>query len=462
MADLVANDWAMLVPAPDHRWQPSRLVSVCIPTRNPGRGLVNTILALQAQTYPHDLLEVVVADDGSDGSIELPTDLPFPVRQVRLERTLDFGAGRARNAAARAAEGEILFFLDADVVPERQVVEAYARWFETRSDLLVMGSCRFVDVGDLTGAEIGDLVRTDGMQARFAGADVDDQDWRESTLRRTDDLRIEAIDAFRITIGATLATSRSQFEEVGGFPEYGVRGVEDTAFGYRLHANGAVLVFDRDAVHWHQGRRHLASDGRAEIERMRAPFVQAAIPVRGFRRGAAPHDPPIPVVPVVRVHLTDDARREAVDAVADPASGANVVLAVEPAATRFDPAFAHAFVPEGVEWPDPKLGALNEIFARSGCGVVVAIDESGTSVRIARGRALRRARRDEPSRDPVELAGELFGVWWTTLDKLGFECRSGGAPGSERATRASTVVQRLRSGASRAIGAAFERIRRNG
>ena len=253
------NDWSVLVPDADATWTPQRLVSICIPTRNPGAGLVRTLRCLAAQTYPSELIEVVIADDGSDQPIVVPDGLAHTVRVVRQERTLGFGAGRARNLAASAAHGDILFFLDADVIPERQVVESYARWFD-RCDLAVpLGLCRFVDVDDLVDDALFDLVQSGGLEQHFEGLDVGDQTWRERHFERLNDLRIESIDAFRVTIGATLAVSAAQFDEVGGFPELGVRGVEDTAFGYRIHNNGGVLILDRDAVHWHQGQRNLST-----------------------------------------------------------------------------------------------------------------------------------------------------------------------------------------------------------
>ena len=159
--------------------------------------------ALALQTYPHVLMEVVIADDSSDPPITAMGDYPFPVSVVRLSQTLAFGAGRGRNAAARRATGDLLVFLDADIVPERQVIASYVRWFADRSDVMALGICRFADMEELTDEEFGPLVAEDGLSDHFKGKEVDNQEWRENTLRRTADLRIEAIDAFRIVIGAT-------------------------------------------------------------------------------------------------------------------------------------------------------------------------------------------------------------------------------------------------------------------
>ena len=352
---------------------------------------------LAGQTYPHELIEVVIGDDGSDVDFEVPRGLPFPVRTARREHTLDFGAGRARNTAAEVAAGEILFFLDGDVIPERQVVESYARWFE-RCDLVVPTAiCRFVDVDHLSDEALVDLVATGDMAEAFAGADVDDQDWRERHFERTLDLRTERADVFRMAIGATIAVSAAQFHRVGGFPELGVRGVEDTAFGYRLHNDGAVLVLDRDATHWHQGRRNLSDPAvRERINQVRAPYVESVIPVNGFRLPDPPDPAPVPIVPVARIRLMDDrpdsaARRSIADL-----SSANLALTDEPLGIMADQAFVQVDLPAEVRWSGQTVERIWEMFAERPVGVIKALVGGGDGylVTISRTRAIRRAARD--------------------------------------------------------------------
>ena len=172
------NDWSVLVPPADATWAPQSQVSICIPARNPGPGLGRTLRCLAEQTYPSHLFEVVIGDDGSDVPIEIPSGLPYEVSVVRQDRTLDFGAGRARNLAGRAAAGDVLFFLDADVIPERQVVESYARWF-TQTDLAVpMGVLSFVDLDHLDDRVLTALVASGLMGDHFSNAEVDNQSWR--------------------------------------------------------------------------------------------------------------------------------------------------------------------------------------------------------------------------------------------------------------------------------------------
>lgn len=420
---VVGNDWSVLVPPPEATWVPQALVSICIPTRNPGPGLARTLRCIAEQTYPAHLFEVVIGDDGSDAAPPvLPDQLPYEASIVRQERTLDFGAGRARNLAARAASGDILFFLDADVIPERQVVESYARWFAQHDLAVPMGLCRFVDVEGLDDEQLADLVRMGAMADQFAAADVDDQGWRETHFVRTDDLRIEAIDAFRVTVGATLAVSTAGFTEVGGFPELGVRGVEDTAFGYRLHNDGGILILDRDAQHWHQGRRNLSDPARRQqSNEIRKPFVESMIPVKGFRRGEPPANPPCAVAPVarVRVHGDPDAAERTTQSITAHGSS-NVAVTTDPLGSRSDPAFLQVDVPAGVTWGTATVSRLIDTMAQHQVGVVKAVVEGsdGDIVAVARTRCIRRAARIRPDADPMSFAGELFGTWWVDAASL--------------------------------------------
>ena len=77
--------------------------------------------------------EVIVVDDHStDGSLETVDGLPCKV--VRLEQNL--GAAAARNRGAERARGELLFFLDSDVLVERntlrQIVESFTAGRKSR------------------------------------------------------------------------------------------------------------------------------------------------------------------------------------------------------------------------------------------------------------------------------------------------------------------------------------------
>ena len=87
------NDWSVLQPPEIGAWTPTRTVSVVIPAYNCQESLNLTLAALAHQTYPAELLEVVIADDTSEPPIELPKIRPANCRIVRVA---DHSAGWGR------------------------------------------------------------------------------------------------------------------------------------------------------------------------------------------------------------------------------------------------------------------------------------------------------------------------------------------------------------------------------
>ena len=421
MSPVLGNDWLALVPPAGTRWTPTRRVSICIPAHNPSN-LRRVFDALALQTYPDALMEVVIADDGSDPPIAAVDGYPFPISVVRLERTLAFGAGRGRNAAAHRASGDLLMFLDADIVPERQVVASYARWFVDRSDVMAMGLCRFADMEQLTDEEFRRMVAKDGLGAHFEGKEVDNQRWREITFRRTDDLRIEAVDAFRIVIGATFAVTAAQYWAAGGFRELGIRGIEDIEFGYRMHANGAIMVLDRDAVHWHQGRRNMNLERKRKIRRERKPYLERLLPVQRFRTDPPhPLDRPVHTVPSTVVHAVGDAERlNDLRGRVDPdhvVVGADEV-AQAPDGMPFVASFCDIWLPAEAAISERSIRLIADELQRRSVGTILIHAPSGGVLVAMRTRVHRRICNDaglKPNAGPkpelVSAAVAGFGVW---------------------------------------------------
>ena len=414
------NNWRSLLPEDDAQWNPSKLVSICIPCRNPSDNLSHILRGISFQSYPKELIEVIIADDGSVDPVRITETYPFQVKVIRLERTLDFGAGRARNAAAQVSHGEILIFLDSDVIPERQVVEAYARWFELRDDVVPMGLINFVAADNFTDAIFEDVLKDGSPSSYFQGQEIDEQTWREYVFERTDELTIEDSGAFRIVVGATLAISRRQFEEVGGFRELGLRGIEDTEIGYRLHANGAILVVDRLARHWHRGTRNISGNQRDAIMQAREPFICRLIPHSRYR--STPPDKfsgPIHTVPRALVYLvgvsTSDEVSPEIQILRNDLPSDFVVLCederhVDPTCS-FVPCIATVRVSKGTRVSAAIIKKMLDLIEKRSVGEVRGINEAGeVLVTATMTRAIRRELHDGL---PV---ADSFGLWYMTLE----------------------------------------------
>lgn len=94
-----------------------------MPSYNSRRWLADQLAALSAQDYGGEL-EVIVADNGSgDGSDRLAREWVLRHPAARLvDASAQRGPGAARNAGARAANGDFLAFCDADDVVSRSWV----------------------------------------------------------------------------------------------------------------------------------------------------------------------------------------------------------------------------------------------------------------------------------------------------------------------------------------------------
>lgn len=199
-------------------------VSVIVPHYNDLEALDRCLAALQAQTYPADRFEIIVADNASPAGADAVERV---IRaRARLVTVHERGAGPARNGGVAIATGEILAFTDADCIPAPS-------WIENGVAALAgsdfVGGGMRVLVGDerrVTGAEAFELV--------FA---FDNQAYVERK-------------AFTVT--ANLFCPAALFRQVGGF-RVGVS--EDLEWSHRARDAGFRIGYAPEALVGHPARR---------------------------------------------------------------------------------------------------------------------------------------------------------------------------------------------------------------
>ena len=261
-ANVRYNDWRQVaLPSPEE-FRPALPVSLIMPChQTPGAVLARTLAALERQTYPRDLFELVIVDDGSDPPLEMPRS-PLNLRMVRQERR-GCGIARARNAGAQAAAHGILLFLDGDCLAEAGWMAAHARWHHVLSDVLTLGFRAHVSVEDIDPETIRH--RPGALQDLFAGRPIDPPRI-EGCLQAINDAAPHAGDLFDFIVG-NAGIAREFFQAVGGMQESFDRwGLEDVEFAYRAQVKGGLLAPVRGAFCWHQGRY---SEGREAKRRDR-------------------------------------------------------------------------------------------------------------------------------------------------------------------------------------------------
>lgn len=163
--------------------------------------------------------ELVIAVDGPDDElVSLALSRGARVVQLRARR----GPAVARNAAARAARGEVLFFIDSDVVVRPDVIGRVRDHFASHADVsAVIGSY------DDEPAEPNFFSQYKNLLNHF----VHQHAHREGTT----------------FWGACGAVRRSVFAELGGFDKrYPRPTVEDIELGYRIVDSGGRIEVLKD------------------------------------------------------------------------------------------------------------------------------------------------------------------------------------------------------------------------
>lgn len=277
-----ANEWSTLRPPEPGEWTPSLRVSVVIPAFRAGKTLPYTLGALAGQSYPSELLEVIVVDDALDDDLRLPDHVPDNTRIVRP--VTSWGRANACHAGAMQATGDVLHWLDADMVPVREEVERQLRWHHLLDHAVVLGHKTFVDPREIPSP--GDITRavSEGrLRQQLHGVDQVEHDWVERFWAETDDLVTAGFRAYQVHVGASASVSRELYLACGGM-DTALKLGEDIELGYRLQMRGAVFIADRSATCVHLGHSNVMRR-KLDVERFNAPhFAQRVPDLRRFRR----------------------------------------------------------------------------------------------------------------------------------------------------------------------------------
>lgn len=203
-------------------------VSVIIPAFNAGAEIGQCLTALAASSVKAH--EIIVADDGSsDDTVAVAERCGATV--VRAPR--NEGASAARNRGAAAATGDVLLFIDADVVVAPDAIARTARVLEERP-------------------EVTALVGTFDEHTPIPGFP---SDYKNLYVCHGWGLMPPYIGATNTSI---TAVRRAAFDEAGGF-DAKVPTSEDDRFGAELVARGATIWLDQGVRIQHLKRYTMAT-----------------------------------------------------------------------------------------------------------------------------------------------------------------------------------------------------------
>ncbi len=194
--------------------------SVVIPTYNRLPILQKCLRAMEAQQFDQPY-ELVVIDDGStDGTVDFLQCHQTEFPHVRLLQQNHEGAAIARNTGIAAAQGEIIVFIDSDLVVTEGFLAAHAKVLAQDAQAFTYG--RVINTCNFDSPTSEPFKLTDFSAAYFATGNV--------------------------------AIAKDWLIKAGNFdPAFRQYGWEDLELGVRLKRLGLKLLPCPDAVgyHWH-------------------------------------------------------------------------------------------------------------------------------------------------------------------------------------------------------------------
>jgi len=228
-------------------------VSVIIPVFNNIEYLSKCLISLKESIYSN--FEVIVVDDAS--TLDIKTRLSEDIKYYRLDTKS--GPATARNLGASKAIGEILMFLDSDIVIRPNTISKIASRFSEDPDLsAVFGS-------------------------------YDDDPYQKDFLSQYKNLVHHFVhqngnnDASTFWAGCG-AIKNEAFLEIGGFDQekFKTSSIEDIELGYRLKSNGYKILLDKTLQVKHLKKWSVKNYLSAEIFRRAVPWSRLIMETGNF------------------------------------------------------------------------------------------------------------------------------------------------------------------------------------
>jgi glycosyltransferase involved in cell wall biosynthesis len=205
-------------------------VSVIIPVFNDSKRLELCLSALENQSYPENLYEVIVVDNGSNDN---PEKIINCHKNVKLSQESRRGSYAARNKGISVAKGSIIAFTDSDCIPESDWIEMGVKNLSGIPNCGLLGGkieLFFADPSKPTGVEL----------------------WESLVAFQ----QHKYIDIRKYAATANAFTFRSVIGKVGDFNAE-LLSSGDREWGNRVHSSGYKLIYSDNTIVGHPARRTL-------------------------------------------------------------------------------------------------------------------------------------------------------------------------------------------------------------
>jgi peptidoglycan/xylan/chitin deacetylase (PgdA/CDA1 family)/glycosyltransferase involved in cell wall biosynthesis len=230
--------------------------SVVIPTWKRTGTLRATLTAVLSQSYPS--FEVHIVSDGEDPALRaLAIEFSSEERLHWHVHATNRGQAAARNTGARAAEGDLLLFLDDDTPPAPDWIALHARHHR-----LVEATNPNVYLPIAVTGKIDEQPAS--KPARVTDAALQ-RNWEHTLERYAQLLQQSGPDSIgdefdnRVAFGLNCSIPRALFLRHGGYLEQLRVTDEDMELGLRLYLTGVETVFEPAAIVTHRSTKDLTA-----------------------------------------------------------------------------------------------------------------------------------------------------------------------------------------------------------
>jgi len=237
------------------------VISVIIPTFERAESLRLCLTALQQQTFKD--FEVIVVDDGSD---DFCVAKEFGVRYIWHPHD-GFGLSRSRNEGVRLSKGELLHFIDSDIMLAPDALENAWDMYQQKPDRAIGGYYRYLpgmeittddvvnnweDIWDceLPPKEVGQILVPEGSDVReawFSMGKIGENpfDYDERVLWSP-----------FVLLGGNMVIPKHIFVQTGGFDEhFTVYGGEDAEMSLAIISRGYGISYAKRVAGCHIAHR---------------------------------------------------------------------------------------------------------------------------------------------------------------------------------------------------------------
>lgn len=262
-------------------------VSIIIPSYNKYPLNLLTLYSLEKQSFDFSKMEVLLIDDAStDQTSEQLKDYRPPYHFTYIRCKQNGGRSKVRNLGIKHARGNILVFLDAEMIVEPDFVKNHYHFHQSANNLIVTGvmhyesvySCIFPDFHPEKLQEVEELVKNDSQlfqrYTQYQSSkstpfplvdkpDIDNEQYKKLRVKKSlwHNLIVENYGTnlkgftfpWMAFLTGNVSLRKDLITSVGSFDEnFVLYGYEDWELGYRLYKAGANYILSDQVKSYHQ------------------------------------------------------------------------------------------------------------------------------------------------------------------------------------------------------------------